>query len=232
MARGLLGAGVGSGVRRCVGDDIRAGIGRGICGTVGTRVGGRIPCRIHSRTVWSSISWPTDGGVLIILEFQSDVTGCGRCGTHTCGSRGLLYALAMRYLLAAATLACRTLLVCSPLGPEARTALGLALLATTGCATVAPLSVRPSGTELIALAPCAPPVVPPTLEDSRFIPSLSGDLTLVRAEGDERLSTEDPVIVTAWSPDSALVAFIDYGTISVWQRRQARRSDSMCAREV
>jgi WD40 repeat protein len=106
-----------------------------------------------------------------------------------------------------------------------RTGFGLALLAITGCATVAPLSVRTSGTEPTVLAPCALPVVPPALEDGRFIPSLSGDLTLVGAEGDERLSAEDPFIVTAWSPDSALVAFNDYGTISVWQSRDGKLVD-------
>jgi hypothetical protein len=98
-------------------------------------------------------------------------------------------------------------------------------LFATACAAVAPLSVRVTPIQPSAPMPCAAPIVAPALGDSRFAPAISGELSLVRAEGDERLSAEDGGILTAWSRDSALVTFSDHGAVTTWQTRDGKLVD-------
>jgi WD40 repeat protein len=62
--------------------------------------------------------------------------------------------------------------------------------------------------------PCALPVLP-TLTDARFSPALTGELALVSAVGDPRLSA-DGYVTEKWSADGARLAFLEHGAISVW----------------
>jgi hypothetical protein len=74
-----------------------------------------------------------------------------------------------------------------------------------------------------ALPSCATAVVPP-LDEPRFAPTLGGELTLVRADGDARLSAEAGILAV-WSRDAAFVTFADSGAVTTWRSRDGKLVD-------
>src|SRR5205823_12939729 len=58
----------------------------------------------------------------------------------------------------------------------------------------------------------------------RFAPQVTGELSLVRAEGDARLSAEGGILA-AWSADGATVAFTDRGAVTVWRSKDGKLID-------
>jgi len=80
------------------------------------------------------------------------------------------------------------------------------------------------------LPPCDAPAVAPPLDEPRFAPKVAGELSLVRAEGDARLSAEGGILA-AWSADGETVAFTDHGAVTVWRSKDGKLLDLVrCAR--
>ena len=105
--------------------------------------------------------------------------------------------------------------------------LGIAILATalTGaCRMVGTVHFGPPSGESAPLPPCAAPATVPDLDEPRFAARVTGELSLVRAEGDSRLSAEGGIL-TAWSADGSLVAFTDRGAVTTWRSDDGKLLD-------
>ena len=105
--------------------------------------------------------------------------------------------------------------------------LGIAILATalTGaCRMVGTVPFGPPSGESAPLPPCAAPAAAPDLDEPRFAARVAGELSLVRAEGDSRLSAEGGIL-TAWSADGSAVAFTDRGTVTTWRSEDGKLLD-------
>jgi WD40 repeat protein len=107
------------------------------------------------------------------------------------------------------------------------------LAAATGVAACSGVGSVPFDTppaSIGALPPCGAPAVVPPLDEPRFAPHVAGEMSLVRAEGDARLSAEGGILA-AWSPDGETVAFTDHGAVTVWRSKDGKLIDLVrCAR--
>jgi DNA-binding beta-propeller fold protein YncE len=102
---------------------------------------------------------------------------------------------------------------------RAQRVLGTAILAASAmpaCSSVGSLTFVAAPTPPETLAPCAAPIPVSPLDEAEFAPVVGGELVLVRAEGDARLSAEGGIVV-AWSEDSATVTFSDRGAVTTWR---------------
>lgn len=64
----------------------------------------------------------------------------------------------------------------------------------------------------------------PAMDEPRFAPALSGELSLVRTEGDARLSA-DGYLLAAWSPDAKLVAITDQSAVTIRRAEDGKLVD-------
>lgn len=100
----------------------------------------------------------------------------------------------------------------------------LAASAVCACSSVGSVTFVSAPRPLEATAPCAAPVAAPLLDVPELAPVVGGDLILVRAEGDARLSSEGGILA-AWSDDSAMVAFSDHGAVTTWRTSDGKLLD-------
>src|SRR5688572_847940 len=119
----------------------------------------------------------------------------------------------------------------SMIGTTVRRVTLLAVAAVAAaCSGVGSVPFETPPASLEPLLPCAAPAVAPPLDEPRFAPKVAGELSLVRAEGDARLSAEGGILA-AWSADGATVAFSDDGTVTVWRSNDGKLIDLVrCAR--
>jgi WD40 repeat protein len=105
-----------------------------------------------------------------------------------------------------------------------RVSLLAAVTVIAACGRVGSVPFETPPASLAPLPPCEASAVVPPLDEPRFAPKVAGELSLVRAEGDARLSAEGGILA-AWSADGATVAFTDHGAVTVWRSEDGKLID-------
>jgi WD40 repeat protein len=113
-----------------------------------------------------------------------------------------------------------------PVARLKQTAVLIAAIGLGACRSATPVPFGPVPRSGVPTAPCVDPAEVPALDEPRFAPAVTGELALIRAEGDARLSVEaEANVLAAWSAGGELVTFIDRGAVTTWRAADGRLVD-------